>query len=539
MKYSITLILALILSGSVAASTSDNDKLLKRLDKVISEKERYLGEKERCLSDFKVKLGGTSNPREKYELCNKLFKGYLHYQADSAMTYIERKEELSKQIGDPSLEDEITINRAEVLGVMGMYVESFDALHRLKASRLNKENLVYYYKTCRACYGWLYDYSVSVTTKDYYLSETNLYRDSIIVAMEPGLERDIVWSEKMLLNGDSELALKKLQGKLEELQEEDSCEKQLKSYIYFTLSEIYKARNDREREIYYLALTSISDLESSIREYASLQKLAQLMYEEGDVRRAYSYLSRSMEDAVACNARLRFIEVSQFFPIIDKSYKMEEAKDRRRTRAYAIVFGVLVACLALLVFFLVKWMNRLKAIRRYLSQTNQQMHDINKKLEETGKIKDVYIAKYLDRCASYLNKLDSYRHSLVKFAMASRVDELFKAIKSDEFINEERRNFYNEFDKSFLDLFPDFVTAFNELLTDEARIYPKPGELLTPELRIFALIRLGVTDSNRIASFLGYSLTTIYNYRSKTRNKARGSKEQFEQDVMNLFNSSL
>jgi hypothetical protein len=167
------------------------------------------------------------------------------------------------------------------------------------------------------------------------------------------------------------------------------------------------------------------------------------------------------------------------------------------------------------------------------------MHDINKKLEETGKIKDVYIAKYLDRCASYLNKLDSYRHSLVKFAMASRVDELFKAIKSDEFINEERRNFYNEFDKSFLDLFPDFVTAFNELLTDEARIYPKPGELLTPELRIFALIRLGVTDSNRIASFLGYSLTTIYNYRSKTRNKARGSKEQFEQDVMNLFNSSL
>jgi DNA-binding CsgD family transcriptional regulator len=167
------------------------------------------------------------------------------------------------------------------------------------------------------------------------------------------------------------------------------------------------------------------------------------------------------------------------------------------------------------------------------------MYDINKKLEETGKIKDVYIAKYLDRCANYLNKLDSYRHSLVKYAMSSRVDELFKAIRSDEFINEERRNFYAEFDRAFLDLFPDFVAAFNALLADDAQVVPKKGELLTTELRIFALIRLGVVDSSRIANFLGYSVATIYSYRSKMRNHARGDKEQFEQEVMNLFSSSL
>lgn len=118
--------------------------------------------------------------------------------------------------------------------------------------------------------------------------------------------------------------------------------------------------------------------------------------------------------------------------------------------------------------------------------------------------------------------------------MASRIDDLFKAIKSEQFIRDERKAFYNEFDKSFLELFPHFIASFNKLLIEEGRIYPKSGELLTTELRIFALIRLGVTDSNKIAHFLGYSLATIYNYRSKIRNKAIGDKEQFEHDVMNL-----
>lgn len=118
--------------------------------------------------------------------------------------------------------------------------------------------------------------------------------------------------------------------------------------------------------------------------------------------------------------------------------------------------------------------------------------------------------------------------------MASRIDDLFKAIKSEQFLRDERKNFYNEFDKSFLELFPHFVDSFNALLIDEEKIIPKPGELLTTELRIFALIRLGVTDSHRIAHLLGYSLATIYNYRSKLRNKALGDKDKFEQNVMNL-----
>ena len=258
------------------------------------------------------------------------------------------------------------------------------------------------------------------------------------------------------------------------------------------------------------------------------------IHELGDVDRAYKYLSCSMEDAVACNARLRFIEVTEFFPIIDKAYKLKEEKERVVSQAMLVSVSLLSFFLLIAVFYLYRWMKKLSAMRRDLSLANKQMQAVNKELEQTGKIKEVYIARYLDRCVNYLDKLETYRRSLAKLAMASRIEDLFKAIKSEQFIRDERNEFYNEFDKSFLKLFPNFITAFNELLVEEGRIYPKSDELLTTELRIFALIRLGVIDSNKIAHFLGYSLATIYNYRSRMRNKAAGDKDRFEQDVMNL-----
>jgi hypothetical protein len=241
-----------------------------------------------------------------------------------------------------------------------------------------------------------------------------------------------------------------------------------------------------------------------------------------------------MEDAVACNASLRYIEVAQYFPIIDKAYKLKE--ERGRTIRYGLLFFASFLSLALIVsvWWLYRWNKKLSMMRQNLSAANEQLRLVNKELAQAGKIKEAYIAHYLDRCVAYLDKLEAYRRSLGKLAMASRIDDLFKAIKSDQFIRDERKDFYHNFDKSFLELFPNFINSFNNLLIEEGRLSPKPNELLNTELRIFALIRLGVTDSNAIAHFLGYSLATVYNYRSKIRNRAKGNKDTFEQEVMNL-----
>ena len=428
-----------------------------------------------------------------------------------------------------NLEYEIIINRATVMGVMGMYIEAIEQLERIDPKKLNEWTRLSYYQTYRACYGWLADYTTNKNEKEKYLKKTDLYRDSIIAAMPPEANKTIVLAEKCIMNGKADVAVDMLNNALKEIQDERQ-----KVYIYYTLSEAYSMKKDIEKEVYYLILTAIADLETPVREYASLQKLAHLMYESGDIDRAYKYLSCSMEDAVACNARLRFIEVTEFFPIIDKAYKLKEEKERAVSRAMLISVSLLSLFLLIAIFYLYRWMKKLSVMRRNLSLANKQMSAVNAELEQTGKIKEVYIARYLDRCVNYLDKLETYRRSLAKLAMASRIEDLFKAIKSEQFIRDERDEFYNEFDRSFLKLFPNFISAFNNLLVEEGRVYPKSDELLTTELRIFALIRLGVVDSNKIAHFLGYSLATIYNYRSRMRNKAAGDKDMFEQNVMNL-----
>ena len=518
-----------------AKHTDINKAALKKLDDIISKKETYQIRREKDITDLKVQLAHSTDPARNYELYASLFGAYLHYQADSALHYINRQMEILPQLNRPELEYEIVINRATVMGVMGMYIEAMEQLEKIDPKKLNEWTLLSYYQTYRACYGWLADYTTNKTEKEKYLKKTDLYRDSIIAAMPPEENKTIVMAERCIVTGKADTAIGMLNDALKDMEDERQ-----KVYIYYTLSEAYSMKKDVEKEVYYLILTAIADLESSVREYASLQKLAHLMYELGDIDRAYKYLSCSMEDAVACNARLRFMEVTEFFPIIDKAYKLKEERERAVSRAMLISVSLLSLFLLIAIFYLYRWMKKISVMRRNLSLANKQMSAVNKELEQTGKIKEVYIARYLDRCVNYLDKLETYRRSLAKLAMSSRIDDLFKAIKSEQFIRDERNEFYNEFDKSFLKLFPHFITSFNNLLVEEARVYPKSDELLTTELRIFALIRLGVVDSNKIAHFLGYSLATIYNYRSRMRNKAAGDKDRFEQDVMNLqVHSSL
>ena len=512
----------------LAQSTNPKD-ILKKLDAVIAKKDTYQIDKRKEIDQLKKQLEHTENLGERYKILSSLFDVYLHYQADSALYYNNSCMQILPYFNNPYLKDELTINRATAMGVMGMYNEALELLEQINQETLNNKTLCAYYQTYRACYGWLADYTTNKDEKQKYLKKTATYRDSILQVMPPGMNKTIVQAEKYIVNGKPDSVLVMLNDALKESKDERQ-----KAYIYYTLADAYGAKLDTEKETYYLALTAIADLESSVREYASLQKLAQLMYETGDIDRAYKYLSRSMEDAVDCNARLRFIEVTQFFPIIDKAYKLKEEKERSVFRTMLFSVSLLSLFLLIAILFLYRWMKKLSVMRRNLSLANKQMKEVNKELEQTGKIKEVYIARYLDRCVNYLDKLETYRRSLAKMAMASRIEDLFKAIKSEQFIRDERNEFYNEFDKSFLTLFPNFISAFNHLLIEEGRVYPKSDELLTTELRIFALIRLGVVDSNKIAHFLGYSLATIYNYRSRMRNKAAGDKDRFEQDVMNL-----
>ena len=528
-NFFISLIYIFFLPTMIVAK-SDNENLLKELDEVISNKKYYHKLREDKISHLKDSLRKSGDVKEKYDLCGALFYEYLHYQADSSLYYINMKHSYLPQMNKPELEDEILINRAEVFGVMGMYNEAEIELDKVNLGKITNPGLIgYYYRTRRAYYGWLADYTADIKASKYYKKITETYRDSISMMNLPDMDSQINNAEELIINGEFSRAINLLLSCMQ-------SSKDMKRNVYanYTLSEAYEALDDTSNQIKYLAITAIMDIKMAEREYASLQKLAYLIYLQGDLDRAYRYLTCSMEDAVASNARLRFLEVTQIYPIIDKAYKKKEAEKKKDIRRLLIGISILAFLLIIATFYLYYWMKKLSVMRRNLYHANKKLVEANRSLAQTGKIKEVYIAKYLDRCVIYLEKLEQYRRSLEKLAMASKIDQLFKAIRSEEFLRDERKMFYDEFDRSFLDLFPNFVEDFNNLLTDDARIYPKKDEHLNTELRIFALIRLGVTDANRIAHFLGYSLATVYNYRSKIRNKAKGNKDNFEQDVMNL-----
>lgn len=279
-----------------------------------------------------------------------------------------------------------------------------------------------------------------------------------------------------------------------------------------------------------------------------MQALASVLYETGDIEEAYRCIKSSMEDAMFCNARLRTYEVSKIFPIIDLAYQENVNKQKAELQLFLILVSILSFFLIIAVIYVYRQMKRVARIRKELYRTNvklselnqdlqssnSQLNEVNKELSEANQIKETYIGHFLDLCSTYINKLEKYQNTLNKKAVEKKLDELYKMLKSKEMIENELKELYENFDSIFLHLYPDFVEEFNSLLSENERFVLKPNELLNVELRIFALIRLGITDSSKIANFLHYSANTIYSYRTRVRNKAAVPRDQFEKMVMKI-----
>ena len=477
---------------------------------------------ERRLDSIKVEMRRSTDVWKKYNLCGTLFYEYLHYQADSSLYYVGKKEELLPLLNRPDMKAEIHINRAEVYGVMGLYDKALEELQSVSPAKMEVGMRKYYYGVFCGYYGWKADFTSEKALHATYLQQASQYRDSILMLMPPGVNHDIVFGEQLLRSQTPNEVIARLKANLDK-----ETDKKAQSYLHYTLSEAYAASGDTLRQMYHLARTAMLDLETSVREYAALQELAWLLYLENDTERAYRYVACSLEDAMACNARLRLLESGKVYPVIEKTLAVRKEAEHRRTTIMLAVVGFLFMLLVLATFYLVRWMKQLEATRRELSEANDA-------LQEEGRVKNAYIVCYLNRCVEYLEKQEQYRRSLEKLAMASKLSELFKLIRDDSYLRDERKEFYTEFDRTFLSLFPNFVQDLNALLEDDARLSLRQDGMLSTELRIFALMRLGVDDTGSISHFLGCSLTTVYNYRSKMRNRAKGDKDSFEERVMKL-----
>ena len=276
--------------------------------------------------------------------------------------------------------------------------------------------------------------------------------------------------------------------------------------------------------------------------------LAQLLYENGDMERAYQYMRFSWNATKFYNARLRSWQSADVLSLIDKTYQAMIEKQNDRLQQYLVLITALLVLLIGALGYIYRQMKKLAVARNHLQTPNHQLNQMNEEIQqinasltstnaelsESNQIKEEYIARFIKLCSTYINRLDAYRRMVNKKVSAGQIAELLKITRSQDALDEELEELYANFDTAFLHLFPDFVKKFNALLQDNEQIILKKDELLNTELRIFALIRLGIEDSSQIAEFLRYSVNTIYNYRAKVKNKARGSREDFEDLVRKI-----
>jgi len=537
LKHSLLPVLAVIsLSGCDGqyGYSPEQEKLLRQLDATIENLDTYREIKARRICEIKSQKNPQMRETEVYGIYDRLYREYYQYDIDSAITYARKKLSIAQRLaeGKPhrpgELKDSLLcaaeFDLADRYVLSGMYAEVQDAVEAVDVGSLPYALRPRYYHICNTLYKGMAEASDDPLLKREYLQRKNAYRKELYRLLgDEDIAKVYVRSDMELDGGNAPLIIDTLlsvrsSGRL------STHERAVISYIAATACR----RCGRDDEaIVLLAESAVQDLVTPVKEYCSLYELAALLYRKQDFARAYRYINLSISDAVAANARLNASAINSILPVISSSY--DGLMKRRQSQLYAILL-----LLSLVTAMLVAAVHTSMQRRRELALANANLKEYVALLQEANNIKESYLGRYIDMCSDYIGGLERYRSSLRK-AAKSGLPEVVEALKSTEFIDRELDEFYARFDASFLDLFPNFVEELNALLCDGRKLEVKGKEgILSTELRVAALIRLGITDSVQIAHFLRRSVSTVYNYRVKMRNAAKSSREDIEKQIMHI-----
>lgn len=531
MRHILLLLLFFLSVSTVSGARSQIDSLLNELDLTIKNRPQYNRIKERRIDSLKAELISNIDLEDSYKIYHRLYKEYRNYNMDSALLMATRKYEIAQKMGDEQYLYTANMNIAEVLGIMGMYKEAFDIADSIDKNQLEKGQLPYFYHLYHSTYSLLFENSLSQKEKNYYRHLVSQYKDSLLQVNDPQtLGYHLVENGKLVELGEYNEALSLM---TRCYNENKDIESQVGTLAY-GLSDIYEKLNNTEQQKKYLAISAISDLRRAVKSYISLRKLAVILYQEGDLDRAYMYIRCSMEDATFSKARFRTLEISETLPIIVAAYDKKVTQEKSSLEKYLVLISILSVVLIISLIYIYKQLKKLSQARKRIKdmyeevkQMNTELNDLNKKLSESNLIKEEYIGYVFNICSSYIDKMEAYRINVNRKLRTGKIDDALKVTNSTSLVSDELKEFFRNFDTIFLNLYPNFVEEFNALLRTDEQITLKSGDILSPELRVFALIRLGINDSSKIASFLHYSPQTVYNYKLKMHNKLAISKEEF------------
>ena len=527
-RLSVGLLLLLPACRDGGSHAPEWETALKELDRSLAREAGISQAHKADLADLKIQFKHAATPRGRYRFCDRIYDGYLKYDVDSALRYAHLKEEIAAQADDPELRLDAALDLAQRYLISGMYhtaLETVDAADTASVRSLGLQAT--YYQTLNSIY-----HGMALAAKDpemaarFRTQELRYQRRSREALTEDMLDYYTVNADVEIENGHPErarqLMVERLADKRLSLQDQ--------AIVHYWIAKTYREEGDRENELMHYAISANCDQRAPVKASRSLIRLSRLLYDRGDLDRAYTYITRAYEDATRSDARTALDEINQSLPGIIGSYEQLERNRRRQLLGFLLVTILFLAALGFALL-------RLNRSHKRIGRMQQQILENMDRLKESNQIKDTYLGRYLSMFSEHIDALERYRSGLRVTAKSKDLDDILRVLKSDAYIDAERKTLYNEFDATFLGVFPDFVKQLNGLLREDARIgQDLPPGKLSNELRIFALIRLGVTESAQIARFLKKSPSTIYNYRVKLRNAAACDRDDFEKKLMEIGN---
>ncbi len=548
MKKNCLFCLLLFFSCHSAFADERLDSLLNVLDKTIKEADTYVQIKENKLHELKREARKTAPLSiERYHLNNAIYLEYKAYSSDSALHYLNENLLLARQLNDKERELKIQLELSYLLSSIGMYMEAADILNSIDRQTLPTSLLGHYY----TCYEHVYSEAGAAQPRykmfaSRYVKLSHVYRDSMEVTLDSSSATYLWLRETQLREA----------GKYDEAMEfsdrrlaEASFGTPQYALVAYQRFRLFESMGKKDEHLYYLVLSAISDVRSAIKEQSSLMVLAQELHGKGDLKRAYDYINFSWEISQFYKTRLRSWMNITPLSMINGNYQDIIKQQNRELLIYITCVALLALLLVVALIYIYRQMKALSIAKKGLQEVNERLFSLNEELEEVNHhlrstnlelsesnlIKEAYIARFFKLCSVYVDRLQAYRKLVNKKLQRGQVAELLKMTHlSNDIVTVEVQELYANFDSAFLHLFPNFVESLNELLLPEEQIVLKPDELLNTELRIFALIRLGIKDSSQIAELLHYSVNTIYNYRSRVKTKARVSRDDFEDLVAKI-----
>lgn len=504
------------------ADLEDEDELLHRLDQYIARRDEFSSKKEKKLIRMKKKLNLTSGKRERLSLYNQIYREYYTYRYDSAMVYAKRGLQLAEQLHDDYYINLNKINRAAVLSTGGFYSQAEDLLLSLKPEDISPKLMQYYYYTLT----WVYNYWGAFCERSEFKEEMQdkkrLYLAKTLEHM--GNKQSALY---YYLSGELEYLLhhtdKKVLGWYQKALAASPVDSRVHASAAYCIARYYQ--DNEQMDIYekYLVQAAISDQVCPLKENLALQELSTYLYNKDAkyAKRVSKYIYCSMEDAQFYNNRLRMVEISRILPLITETNHQREIRQNRIITISLVVVSIVSLGFLAMMFFVFRINKRLAKSRREVRSQNMLLEELNQKLLNTNKRRETYMRLFMDISAVYIKKLDDYRKLVSRKIKAKQTADLLTAINSYKLAEEEASSFYIRFDKAFMDLYPNFVDEFNQLLLPEKQIVLPAPNSLTKELRIYALMRLGITDGQELATLLFYSTQTIYNYKTSIRKRAK------------------